>query len=237
MGAIPDNSIDMVLCDLPYGTTQNKWDAVIPFHSLWQQYNRISQGPVVLTAAQPFSSLVVVSNLSSFKYEWIWRKSRVTGFLNAKRQPLRQHEQILVFYNSPAIYNPQGISDYQKEVRNSVPGFNYGQLKQTTTGTHIRTHTGYPRSVLDFSSENKPIHPTQKPVDLMAYMIRTYTNPGQTVLDNTMGSGTTGVAAVRGGRKFVGIERDPNYFKIACDRIRQAYADGCPGPLFKDAAE
>jgi len=231
MPTLPEKSADMVMCDLPYGTTQNKWDAVIAFGPLWREYVRVCSGAVVLTATQPFSSALVMSNPMNFKYEWIWRKSRVTGVLNAKHQPLRQHESVLVFQASKTTYNAQGLVSCAKKTAtgrsktSDKSSNNYGAISQTDTGTYTQTQTGWPRSVLDVASEGKTDHPTQKPVALMEYMIRTYTNERQTVLDNCMGSGTTGVACVRSGRKFIGIEQDEKYFDIACGRIERAAAE------------
>lgn len=225
MPTLPAGSVDLILCDLPYGTTQNKWDSVIPLDRLWAEYWRLlkSDGAIVLTATQPFSSAVVMSQLDRFKYEWIWRKSRVTGVLNAKKQPLRQHEVALVFYKEQPIYNPQGLEECVKRTgTGNVLGkssSNYGAIRQTDDNRYLQTQTGYPRSVLDIASEQRTVHPTQKPVALMEYLIRTYTNPGDLVLDNCMGSGTTGVAARNTGRRFIGIERDPGYFAICRERI------------------
>ncbi len=214
---IPDNSVDMILCDLPYGTTQNKWDSIIPLDKLWDCYNRICKGSIVLTATQPFSSLLVSSNLKSFKYEWIWEKSRSVGFLNAKKQPLRKHESILVF-GSPKIYNPQGLIPCNKVNKRTTSGSNYNKAGLE----NIQTETNYPHTVLKISSEGSTLHPTQKPIALMEYLIKTYTNEGMTVLDNCMGSGTTGVACKRLNRNFIGIEKDETYFKIAEKRIMEA---------------
>jgi site-specific DNA-methyltransferase (adenine-specific) len=226
MRTIPDQSVDLVLCDLPYGTTQNKWDSVIPLVDLWAEYHRVCTGAIVLTAAQPFSSLLVMSNLQRFKYEWVWRKSKVTGVLNAKIQPLRQHEVVLVFGDKSPPYFPQGLEACSRRTATGVSrgksSGNYGKITETANGTYEQTATGYPRSVLDIPSEGKTVHPTQKPVALMEYMVLTYTNEGDTVLDNTMGSGTTGVAAVNTARSFIGIERDPEYFQIAKTRIYDA---------------
>lgn len=226
MRDLPDASIDMVLCDLPYGTTRNKWDSVIPLEKLWAQYARVCTGAIVLTAAQPFSSVVVTSNLRQFRYEWVWRKSKVTGVLNAKIQPLRQHEVVLVFSDNSPPYYPQGLQSCSKRsstgISKGTSSGNYGKITETLDGTYEQTATGYPRSVLDIPSEGKTVHPTQKPVALMEYLIRTYTKEGDTVLDNTMGSGTTGVACVNTGRSFIGMEQDPDYFKIAEQRIRDA---------------
>jgi site-specific DNA-methyltransferase (adenine-specific) len=223
MKQIPDKSVDAIICDLPYGTTQNKWDSVIPLDLLWDQYKRICKGAIVLTASQPFSSFLVTSNIKNFKYEWIWKKSKVTGVLNAKKQPLRQHEVVLVFYESQPTYNPQGLIACNKQtstgVSNKGSSSNYGKITQTNDGTYTQTATGYPKSVLDIASEGKTVHPTQKPVALMEYLIKTYTNEGDTILDNCMGSGTTGIACKNLNRKFIGIEQDPSYFEIAKGRI------------------
>lgn len=213
MNDIPDNSVNMILCDLPYGTTKNKWDSVIPFDPLWREYSRICNGAVVLTAAQPFTSALVVSNMKNFKYQWVWKKSRPTGHLNAKKQPLRNTEDILVFYKSQCTYNPQGTRETDVMVSRTNRG-NYGECSKTTR----QTVTGYPTTILEFASE-KGVHPTQKPVALMEYLIKTYTNEGDTVLDNCMGSGTTGVACVNTNRNFIGIEIDKDYFKVAQQRI------------------
>ena len=220
MKAIPDGSVDMVLCDLPYGTTQNKWDAVIPFDLLWAEYRRICRkgAAIVLTAAQPFSSVLVASNLKDFKYEWVWVKSKITGVLNAKKMPVRKHEQVLVFSTAPTIYNAQGLiaCNVTRTDKVAHSSENYGRRGGVE---YTQEWTNWPRDVLEIPSEGSTVHPTQKPVALMEYLIRTYTNEGDTVLDNTMGSGTTGVAAINTGRRFIGIERDPDYFTIAAERI------------------
>jgi site-specific DNA-methyltransferase (adenine-specific) len=213
MKDVPDQSVDMILCDLPYGTTQNKWDSVIPFDPLWVHYKRICKGVIVLTAAQPFTSTLVVSNLVDFKYTWVWKKSKPTGHLNAKLQPLRNTEDVVVFYNRQPTYNPQGVRPTDVMVSRTNRG-NYGECSKTTR----QTVTGYPTTVLEFSTETG-IHPTQKPVALMEYLIRTYTNESDTVMDNCMGSGTTGVACMNTGRKFIGMEQDAKYFEIAQKRI------------------
>lgn len=233
MAGIPDGSVDMALCDLPYGVTNNKWDSVIPFEPLWAHYWRVlkKNGAVVLTAAQPFTSALVMSQVKAFKYQWVWEKSKVTGVLNAKKQPLRNHEDVVVFYRQQPTYNPQGVESCSIRASTGInsAGFNsnnYGKIgvKPTPDGRYEQTQTGYPRSVLKIASEGKTTHPTQKPVALMEYLIKTYTNEGETVLDNCMGSGTTGVACVKTGRNFIGIERDPGYFEIAKARIEAAYA-------------
>ena len=227
MRDVPDQSVDMILCDLPYGITQNKWDSVIPFEPLWVQYKRICKGAIVLTAVQPFTSPLVMSNPSEFKYQWVWNKSKVTGVLNAKNQPLRNHEDVLVFYRRQPTYNPQGLVHFGKRCgigskRNGETSENYGALSRTEDGKYYQESTGYPRSVLTIASEGKNAHPTQKPVALMEYLIKTYTNEGETVMDNCMGSGTTGVACMDTGRKFIGMEQDAEYFQIARARIESA---------------
>lgn len=216
--SIADQSIDMILCDLPYGTTQNKWDSVIPFEPLWAHYKRICKGAIVLTASQPFTSALVTSNVKDFKYAWVWEKGAATGHLNAKKMPMKLHEDILVFSNSSHPYNPQGLIPYNKVTKRGNNGTNFGK----SGNENFQEWTNYPRSILRFPSDSKPVHPTQKPVALMEYLIRTYTNEGEVVLDNCMGSGTTGVACVNTGRHFVGIEKDPEYFRIAKERIEAA---------------
>lgn len=221
MCVIPDGSVDLVLCDLPYGTTQNKWDSVIPFEPLWREYWRVLKpnGAVVLTAAQPFTSALVMSQVEHFRYEWVWVKSKITGVLNAKKMPVRKHEQVLVFYGQQPAYNAQGLERKGTVTRQGGNSANYGGR---SSNDYVQEFTNWPRDVLDIASEGSTVHPTQKPVALMEYLIRTYTNEGETVLDNCMGSGTTGVACKNTGRNFIGIERDPEYFKIASDRIAAA---------------
>lgn len=232
MRLIPDGSVDMVLCDLPYGTTACKWDSVIPFDPLWAQYKRVIKrnGVIVLTASQPFTTALISSNIDRFKYCWVWKKNRPTGFANAKKQPLRESEDVLVFYFEQPSYNPQNLRRVNKTRRNStqggatVQGCDIGSGKgnmRTVGAEYVQEFEGYPTSVLEFDSE-RGLHPTQKPVALMEYLILTYTNPGDTVHDNCMGSGTTGVACQNTGRKFIGIERDPTYFNIAARRIATA---------------
>jgi DNA modification methylase len=233
MPTLSEQSVDMVMCDLPYGTTQNKWDSVIPFTSLWINYARLCMGAMVFTAQSPFDKTLGASNIANLKYEWIWRKSKATGHLNCKHQPMKNHENVLVFYDKLTVYNPQGIT------RKAVPtirrggdnGTNYGRSDKDA----LQEFENYPRSVIDVPSEGRTDHPTQKPVALMEYMIRTYTNEGQTVLDNCMGSGTTGVACVQSGRQFIGIERDEKYFDIACERIQNAI-DSSVGDLLDRTA-
>ncbi|QJD55202.1 putative site-specific DNA-methyltransferase [Pseudomonas phage MR14] len=223
MKLIPDGSVDMVLCDLPYGTTQNKWDSVIPLELLWAQYWRVAKtsAAVVLLAQTPFDKVLGVSALNELRYEWIWEKTAATGFLNAKKAPLKAHENILVFYRKPPRYDPQmtaGPVIKRVSVTHTNHSSNYG--KRMIREPYESTER-YPRSVQKFAKDNRLAneHPTQKPVALMEYLIRTYTNPGDTVLDNTMGSGTTLVAAVNTGRFGIGIERDDKYFAIASGRV------------------
>lgn len=215
----------MVLCDLPYGTTACRWDTIIPFEPLWAHYKRIIKegGAIVLTASQPFTSALVMSNPSWFKYEWIWEKSKATGYLNAKKMPLMASESVLVFYKSPPTYNPQKTpgKPYNKGTAHR-PTNVYGAQKET----EVKNDTGdrYPRNIIYFrtaESEGK-LHPTQKPVSLFEYLIRTYTNQGDTVLDNCAGSGTTGIAARNLKRNFILIEKDPEYCEIAKKRLELA---------------
>jgi len=226
MKEIPDGSVGMVMCDLPYGTTQNKWDSVIPLEPLWREYRRVCKpsAAIVLTAQTPFDKVLGCSNLAMLRYEWLWEKNKATGHLNAKKQPMRAHENVLVFYDEFPIYNPQmgEGAPYSNRHKAGDAGENYGVVKESRVDGRT---TRYPRSVIKFPVDIKAeFHPTQKPVALMEYLIRTYTNEGQTVLDNTMGSGTTGVACVNTGRRFVGIERDDAYFAIAKKRIEDAHA-------------
>lgn len=218
MKDIPDQSVDMILCDLPYGTTQNKWDSVIPFEQMWAQYKRICKGAIVLTATQPFTSALVASNSQNFRYEMVWEKSSVTGHLNAHRRPMRTHEDVLVFSYSAPPYYPQGLKPYGKTEKRGNNGTNFGK---SGTENH-QEFTNYPRSIIRIANDSKPVHPTQKPVALMEYLIRTYTNEGDTVMDNCMGSGTTGIACMNTGRKFIGMEQDAKYFEIAQKRVHDS---------------
>jgi len=231
-----DGSVDMVLADVPYGTTTCSWDAVIPFEPMWAQVRRVLKpnGAVALFGQEPFSSLLRASNLAMFKYDWYWRKSRPSGFTNAKLKPLKDIEVISIFSvaktaNGSAnnmLYNPQGVQTISREW--SRPENYAGQKgaspsRKSHALKRVLTAEGYPRQVLDFANPNAGLtHPTQKPVTLMEYLIATYTNEGETVLDFTMGSGTTGVAAVQTGRRFIGIEMDAGYFAIARERIAAA---------------
>lgn len=217
MKAIPDGSVDMVLADPPYGTTACKWDSIIPLEPMWEQLKRIIKpnGAIVMTASQPFTTALIGSAVDIFKYSWVWEKSLKVGFQNANRRPLKKHEDVCVF--NTKSYNPQGLMPYGKEnKRSSVGEFSSGVNEQKYT----QKYTNYPDSVLRFASQ-VGLHPTQKPVALMEYLIKTYTNEGEKVLDFTMGSGTTGVACVNTNRSFIGIELDKNYFDIASARIAE----------------
>ena len=232
MNKIKDKNIDMILCDLPYGVTRNKWDEIIPLEPLWQQYERVikDNGIIVLFSQQPFTTKLISSNLKMFRYELIWEKSKVTGFLNAKKMPLRTHENILVFYKKQPTYNPQKwrIDERFMERRKKMTVDNH-DYRNRNYGQHIKftykeDGTRYPTSILSFPSANteKTNHPTQKPTALLEYLIKTYTNEGEIVLDNCMGSGSTGVACANTNRDFIGIELDEGYFNTAKERIEKA---------------
>ncbi len=224
MKDIPDKSIDCIITDLPYGTTQAKWDIIIPFEPLWEeQYNRIikENGAIVLFGTEPFSSHLRLSNLRNYKYDWIWDKVKGTGFLNAKRQPMRNHELISVFYKKQCTYNPQKTYGHKKKKSYRSKDLQtdvYGEMKNDYT---YESTERYPRSIQVFSTDtqNSSLHPTQKPVALIEYLIKTYTNEGEIVLDSCMGSGTCGVACRNLNRRFIGIEMDEKYFAIAKERI------------------
>ena len=225
MKDIPDKSVDMILCDLPYGTTACKWDTIIPFEPLWEQYERVikDNGAIALTASQPFTSALVMSNTKLFRYEWVWRKSRPSNPFLAKKQPLRYHENVLVFYKKQPTYNPvmkKGEKNHATKGFASKHNIQNVQYQWDANTSDLK----YPSSVIDIKSTDstRNLHPTQKPVELMEYLIKTYTNEGDTVLDNTMGSGTTGVACINTNRNFIGIELDEKYFEIAKQRISEA---------------
>jgi site-specific DNA-methyltransferase (adenine-specific) len=222
MKQIPDGSVDMILCDLPYGTTACKWDSVIPFEPLWEQYKRIAKpnAAIVLTAQTPFDKVLALSNLQMLRYEWIWEKEQGTGGMNANKMPLKKHENVLVFYKNLPTYNPQFTAGKPYSMKRNKPSTSSVYGKTGTSDGYISVNDGkrFPTSILKFAKETG-LHPTQKPVALMEYLIRTYTNEGQTVLDNCMGSGTTGVACANTGRNFIGIEQDAKYFDIAKARI------------------
>ena len=223
MKRVPDGSVDMILCDLPYGTTQNKWDSVIPFEPLWREYWRVAKprAAVVLTASQPFTAALVMSQVRNFKYEWTWNKSMKTGQLNAKKRPLVGHESILVFYREQCFYEPYSEIENPKAGTNATPTGtkNYGRISGQESYTRPDMLTkdsvikGFP------VGSERGFHPTQKPVALFEYLIRTYTNPGDVVLDNCAGSGTTAIACENLDRHWVCIERDPDYSRLAIERI------------------
>ena len=231
MKKIPDGSVDLVLTDPPYGTTDCKWDSVIPFEPMWEQLNRIIKpnGAICLFGSEPFSSALRMSNIKHFKYDWIWEKTRTVGFLNAKNAPLKRHEIVSVFSLGTTAncsknrmeYNPQGLIEVNQK-RNSV-----SQSRDTVVGSrpsrskdYIAKYTGYPDTVLRFSNEAKQEHPTQKPVPLLEYLIRTYTNEGETVLDFTAGSMSTVIACINTNRNCIAIEKDEHYFSVGCKRVR-----------------
>jgi len=230
MQGIPDGSVDAVICDPPYGTTACKWDSVIPFEPMWAQLKRIVKpnGAIVLMASQPFTSALVMSNVKMFKYCWVWEKTMASNFAQCKKAPFKKHEDICVFYKRQPLYNPQMQSGkaYVDARCNGSRAASVGSLKTVIRSSIDNNGTRYPSSVQKFSNGNNGnVHPTQKPVALMEYLIKTYTNPGETVLDFTMGSGTTGCAAANTARRFIGIERDPDYFTVAQARIQKAQSD------------
>ena len=256
MDKLSEQSVDLILCDLPYGTTDRKgisdkgdnrvlsWDTIIPLDNLWKHYRRVLKptGAVVLTADQPFTSQLVLSNLEWFKYEWIWKKKKTTGFLHANARPMKETEDVLVFSplgasggskkaNKNMTYNPQGLIE-KHVIKNNSPnrlGKFLHQPEHMGSGNKLlhnteyeQQYTNYPSEIIEFGLDKDSVHPTQKPVALMEYLIRTYSNEGETILDNTMGSGTTGVAAIQTNRKFIGIEMDQTYYEIAKKRIEDA---------------
>lgn len=245
MKELPDNSVDLLLVDLPYGTTQNKWDSVIPLPDLWEQYHRVvkENGAMIFTASGMFTAKLILSNPKDYKYNYTWIKSKATNFLNAKKQPLRKHEDILVFYRKQPTYNPQMTSGsaYSKGIRKDQITGSYGDFRPVLVKSKGKR---YPVDVLYFKTaeaEGKVVHPTQKPVSLGRYLIRTFSNPGDVVLDNTSGSGSFLVAALQEGRNFIGIEKNENvalfkkqkvdYIEVTKSRINQAVATTDPAIL------
>ncbi len=220
MKEIPSKSIDAIICDLPYGTTQCKWDEIIPFKELWCEYNRIlkTNGAVVLFGSEPFSSFLRMSNIKNYKYDWIWKKPKGTGHLNAKRMPMNDVETISVFYRKQCCYNPQftiGKPYKSKSGKSSFDG--YGKDNRKGNDNNGKR---YPKRLLEFNVvERNTLHPTQKPLELLEYLVETYTNKNDTILDNTMGSGTTMVACKKLGRNGIGIEKEEKYFKTAQERV------------------
>lgn len=227
MKEIQDETIDMILCDLPYGVTaRNKWDEIIPLDNLWLEYKRIikTNGAIVLTAIQPFTSQLVMSNIDMFKYEWIWEKEAGTGFLNAKKCPLKSHENILVFYKKQCQYNPQMDVGKPYKCRKGGLTDNYNVDSKSDIITENNGFR-YPKTVLKYSRDKNKLHPTQKPVSLFEYLIKTYTNEGDIVLDNCAGSGTTGVAAKNLNRQFILIEKEEKYYNICLERLGMKNVD------------
>ena len=224
MKDIDTNSVDMLLVDLPDGTTQCKWDSIISLKDLWIEYNRIikDNGAMLFHCAQPFTSNLIMSNVKNFKYEWVWEKSKASNYLNAKKQPLRAHESIAVFYRKPPTYNPQMT---QGEAYNKGTAKRETEVYGSQRAVEVKSDgERYPRTVQYFVTAEKEgkLHPTQKPIALTEYFVKTFSNPGDVILDNTMGSGTTGVACVNLDREFIGIEKDKEYFDIAVERISEA---------------
>ena len=229
MKNIEDGSVDLILCDLPYGTTDCKWDNIIPFDLLWEQYNRVikENGAIVLFSAQPFTTKLINSNIKNYRYSWYWIKNNSTGFTFAKYQPMRKVEDINVFYKKAPLYNPQGLvkldkpkkrkRKQSKDTKDSI--YKEGSLSKEYTVKY----TNYPNNLLFFNKESKSLHPTQKPVDLLEYLIKTYTNENDIVLDSCAGSGSTGVACANTNRRFIGIELPEHYYNIASNRISKAY--------------
>lgn len=234
MPKIPDSYVDLILCDLPYGTTANKWDVQIDLHSLWIQYKRCikDNGAILLFSQGRFTHILYNSNPKQFRYDLVWDKKLKSGFLNAKRMPLRQHESVLIFYNKPPVYNPQfttgkpnnsnGVKDNNNNNNKKYNNNNYGEFKATITK---QTTDKYPTSIMTFEKvhPSKTVHPTQKPTELLEYLIRTYSNKNATVMDNTMGSGSTGVACINTNRRFIGIEMDETIYNTAVKRIKEAH--------------
>lgn len=232
MTNIPDSSIDCIIVDPPYGTTQCSWDTIIPFGDMWKQIIRITKdnSPICVFGAEPFSSFLRVSNIKMFKYDWVWQKDKATNHLNAKKQPMRRNEIISVFYNKQCLYNPQLTNKDPKNIRKSPTVRSQSEVYGEMTNESVRSipdTMSYPNETLYFrgcfGDKGKSFHPTQKPVDLIEYLLKTYTNKNDTVLDFTMGSGSIGVACGNLRRNFIGIELDQKYFDIAEERIKEAY--------------
>jgi DNA modification methylase len=231
MTGLESKSIDMIFCDLPYGTTACKWDSIIPFDALWNQYVRVikDNGAIVLTASQPFTSALIMSNINLFKYEWIWQKTHPKGHLNAKKQPMRSHESVLIFYKNQPTYNPQKTQGHSRKVAKT------SYVKQHTgdsvygkevRDTNYDSTERYPLSIQVFPNADltQVLHPTQKPVQLVEYMIRTYSNEGELILDNCSGSGTTGVACINLNRRCILMEKDYNYYNLSIERLQKHVA-------------
>jgi len=236
MTRIPDKSIDMILCDLPYGTTACKWDSIIPFEPLWEQYERVikDNGAIVLTASQPFTSHLIISNIDMFKYCWYWIKSKPNGWQHAKNRPMTKVEEVCVFSKAPMghksqlgdrrmVYNPQGVKPAGKKKVTKVAHGRMMGARPNQVGKEYESFTGFPHNVLEYPNVigKQALHPTQKPVALFEYLIKTYTNEGEIVLDNCMGSGTTAIACLNTGRKYIGFELDKTYYEMSLERIQK----------------
>lgn len=231
--------VDAIICDPPYGTSSCKWDSVIPFEEMWEKLNKLikSNGAVVLFGSEPFSSKVRISNIKNFKYDWIWKKAKPTGFVHSKNMPLKDFENIMVFSKGSIghknligdkrmIYNPQGVKECKRKIKRNTKGFEGKIDRKSQVNEYIGEQTGFPKMVLEFSNVLfNTVHPTQKPTDLLEYLIKTYTDENEIVLDFTMGSGSTGVACVNTNRRFIGIELDEKYFNISIDRIFENYSN------------
>lgn len=225
MNDIKDKSIDMILCDLPYGTTDCKWDSIISLNLLWEQYNRIikDNGAIVLTSAQPFTTSLINSNLKNYRYCWYWIKNAPTGFSFAKYQPMRNVEDVCVFYKKTPNYNPQGLVELKNPVKKKRKIGGQGEIYKPQglcEKEYQTTHTNYPKQTININVQ-RGLHPTQKPVELFEYLINTYTSEGDLVLDNCIGSGTTAIACINTNRHYIGIEKDKHYYDIACKRIEE----------------
>lgn len=224
---IESGSVDMILCDLPYGTTQCKWDSILPLDKLWKEYNRIikKNGAIVLFSSQPFTSVLINSNIKNFKYTWVWEKSKATNYLNAKKQPLRASEDICVFYQKQPTYNPQMT---EGKPYNKGTALRETEVYGSQVAVEVKSDGArYPRNVIYFKtaeSEGKVVHPTQKPIALLEYLIQTYSNEGEIILDNTAGSFSTAVAATKLNRKWIGIEQEEEYCKIGLERLEKLIA-------------
>ena len=230
MKKIPDKSVDMILCDLPYGTTACKWDTIIPLEELWEQYNRVikENGAIVLTASQPFTTKLINSNIENFKYIWVWNKKKSSTALLAKIQPLKIHEDIVVFYKKKPLYKPQMTKGKpRKDPMNNISNGEAFDGRSVIRGYNNSEGLYYPKSILEISNanQNNKIHPTQKPVALFEYLIKTYTNEGDTVLDNCMGSGTTAIACINTKRNYIGFELDEEYYRASIERINNHVKD------------
>jgi len=239
MKDITDKSIDMILCDLPYGTTACKWDTIIPFRPLWEHYERIvkNNGVIALTGSEPFSSLLRTSNLNLYKYDWIWKKAKPTGFSHSKNMPLKDYENIMIFSKGSInhahisknrmIYNPQGVFECERKIKRNKKGFEGTMERKSQVNEYIGKLSGFPKMIIEFSNVLfNTIHPTQKPIDLFEYLIKTYSNEGELVLDNCIGSGTTAIACINTNRNYIGFEWCPDephdkYFNIANKRIEE----------------